>query len=140
LNCSGEAYESPNTTQKTERDSIPWRCWISDTTQVPTPKTGDYLNVIGLFEGAQYYTNGWYRPKMNCIMRGSGNSPFFCEVCRESIASYLLKRAMIGSVSPNINSTVTNNKIEIKCAQIDTFPIKFNWYFNDTLLEGYKLY
>jgi hypothetical protein len=127
------AYESPNTTQKTIRDSIPWRYWIADTTPVPTPETNEHSNVIGLFEGAQYNPTGWYRPKLHCMMRGTGDSPYFCEVCRECLVSKMLNyihfssngvmlRAMVDSAYPQINSyntfnnrILTGGKITVKC-------------------------
>ncbi|HEX2958135.1 MAG TPA: M64 family metallopeptidase [Chitinispirillaceae bacterium] len=40
-------------------------------------------DVIGLFEEANYYQTGWYRPSMKCIMQGSGTSCTFCKICLE---------------------------------------------------------
>jgi hypothetical protein len=74
--------ESYNVTALTNRDLVPWKNWILAQTPLPTPETVDYSNVVGLFEGAMYQTKGWYRPKLQCIMRSLDTS--FCEVCIEA--------------------------------------------------------
>lgn len=138
--------ETANTTQKTTLDSIPWRYWVKSTTPVPTPETDEYYNSIGVFEGAQYSEKGWYRPSQSCIMQGSGSSLNFCDVCREYLTYSLLKQThftkdreflsvMVDSVYPRMNTTVTNGKVMVTYAQIDTFPIKLSWRFNDSLLN-----
>ncbi len=73
----------PNVTQETIRTQIKWRTWILESTPVPTPEISTYNDVVGLFEGAYYRTTGWYRPKLNCMMR-SLSMPF-CEVCKEEL-------------------------------------------------------
>jgi hypothetical protein len=47
-----------NVTTKGAADQAPWRHWLADST------TG-----VGLFEGAFYVSNGFYRPKQDSIMR-----------------------------------------------------------------------
>jgi hypothetical protein len=74
--------EFPNATAHTSRGSIPWRDWIASITPIPTPAWAGYSGVVGLFEGAQYHTSGWYRPKETCKMNVLGVD--FCEVCREA--------------------------------------------------------
>jgi hypothetical protein len=77
----GSGYEAPNATSQTNRDSIRWTDWIDLSTPIPTPETGAYAGVVGLFEGAVYTPTGWYRPKLFCKMRTLGVA--FCEVCAE---------------------------------------------------------
>jgi hypothetical protein len=72
---------------------IKWNDWILPTTPIPTPETGDYAGVVGLFEGACYETEDWYRPKLNCKMKSLYNE--FCEVCREQLV-----RSEYGLLSP----------------------------------------
>jgi hypothetical protein len=74
-------YETPNTTAQTTRSLIKWNDWIDASTPVPTPESGQYGAVVGLFEGAVYNPVGWYRPKLNCKMKALGYA--FCEVCKE---------------------------------------------------------
>ncbi len=74
--------EEPNTTKATQLSVIKWNAWIAPGTPIPTP-TGD-SSVIGLFQGAHYHTDGWYRPKLECKMKSIGGVPF-CEVCREAM-------------------------------------------------------
>jgi hypothetical protein len=47
-----------NVTTKAAADQAPWRHWLADAS------TG-----VGLFEGAFYVSNGFYRPKQDSIMR-----------------------------------------------------------------------
>ncbi len=75
--------EFPNTTQANKRQDIVWRHWIADDTPLPTPDEPLYENTVGLFEGANYSANGWYRPQQSCKMRTNQNNTAFCLVCRE---------------------------------------------------------
>ena len=81
--------EEPNTTQQTNRLLIKWKAWISPDTPVPTPDAiGD--GVVGLFQGAHYHTNGWYRPELNCAMGVLGYP--FCAVCSEALVLAIYQR------------------------------------------------
>lgn len=71
----------PNATNQTVRAAIKWAPWITGSTPVPTPDTGTYANVVGLFQGARYLASGMYRPRSQCLMRQLGVP--FCEVCRQ---------------------------------------------------------
>lgn len=71
-------------------DSIPWKCWIQNDVPIPIPQTADYQNVIGLFEGANYYDTGWYRPSINCIMRSKSTGYSICNVCKEYLTYKIL--------------------------------------------------
>ena len=91
--------EEPNTTRETNRNSIKWKAWISPSTPVPTPESFDYASEVGLFQGAHYQSNGWYRPKLDCGMRHLGVP--FCEVCTEALVKAICKRVhLIESFSP----------------------------------------
>ena len=84
------ATEEPNTTRETNRNAIKWKAWISPGTPLPTPETGDYASVVGLFEGAHYNPTGWFRPRLDCAMRSSF-APF-CEVCSEALVLSVYER------------------------------------------------
>jgi hypothetical protein len=109
--------EEPNTTQQTNRSLIKWRAWIAADTPVPTPATWSYASAAGLFQGAHYHTNGWYRPKLDCIM----NHPSFgeyCEVCREALVLSLYRKVRpVDAWSP----AATN--LQITSAQPPTFSL-----------------
>lgn len=75
--------EEPNTTRETVRERLKWRAWVNSDTPLPTPTAGPFAGAVGLFEGAHYHTNGWYRPKLNCKMRSLA-APF-CDVCVEAL-------------------------------------------------------
>ncbi len=75
-----------NVTDVTNRPQIKWSPWILATTPIPTPETGTYEGLVGLFEGARYLTTGMFRSGLSCIMRSLG-SPF----CQVPSQSYVLK-------------------------------------------------
>ncbi len=99
-------WESPNTTKFTSRNLIRWKHWIDAATPVPTPKTNQYTNAMGLFEGAAYNSTGWYRPKQNCRMRTNGIP--FCSTCAEAyILNLYDKISPIDSSFPPNASTLS---------------------------------
>lgn len=78
-----------NVTDVTNRLQIKWNPWILPTTPIPTPETSTYTGLVGLFEGARYFSTGMYRSGLNCIMRSLG-SPF-CQVPSQSFVMKLYK-------------------------------------------------
>ncbi len=106
--------EEPNITRETRRGFIKWKAWISEQTPVPTPESDEYANQVGLFEGARYFTKGWYRPKLGCLMRMQG-SPLFCEVCREQLILRIYRCASpIESVSPAVRRVAVRGGEQIE--------------------------
>ncbi len=79
--CSAGNTQYINVTQETNPSLIVWKNWLT-TAPIPTP-SGTNCSLIGLYEGAQYCSTNWYRPKCNCKMR-SLNQPL-CEVCTEQL-------------------------------------------------------
>lgn len=100
------SVEEPNTTQQTNRNLIKWKAWIDASTPVPTPANGLYDNYVGLFQGANYQSTGWYRPKATCRMRDLNED--FCEVCKEALVLSIYRKARpINSYSPATNFVVS---------------------------------
>jgi len=64
----------PNVTDVTSRRKLKWREWVKRSTPIPTssPRSPD---VVGLFEGAYYSPDTYYRSCDSCIMRALG-TPF----------------------------------------------------------------
>ena len=68
--CGNPGYGLPgeiNATQEMTRENAPWRDWIEAETAVPT--TGTAPGVPGLYEGAHYCAENYYRPTDNSLMR-----------------------------------------------------------------------
>lgn len=107
--------EEPNTTQKTNREDLKWKDWISPQTPIPTPESHSYSEVIGLFEGARYHASNWYRPRFNCRMRNLYTP--FCEVCREALI-----RAVYRFTPPIAGVTPDLNEFEVE----EGTPLEFN--------------
>lgn len=113
--------EERNATAKTTRSEIVWNNWIDDSTPLPTPKTAPYLEgVVGLFEGANYSSTGWYRPSYSCEMRSLGKE--FCSVCTESHVVELYKQvALVDSLYPSPSTFVFLSQTE--ALTLYTLPI-----------------
>jgi hypothetical protein len=91
---AGEPSQS-NVTTATTRSALKWRHLVDSLTPVPTMENPDCTQcdrrpnvlsddtTIGLYEGAQYYHCGRYRPAYNCLMRNLNEH--FCRVCVEAI-------------------------------------------------------
>jgi hypothetical protein len=97
---------APNTSQVTNRAAISWNLWITNGTPLPTPNTASYAGTVGLFQGANYQTNGWYRPQQDCMMRTLGTP--FCAVCSEALVKAICQKArVLDSYSPATNEVIT---------------------------------
>ena len=97
-NHSGSEPGQPNITTNQNRATTKWRSLIQTSTAVPTTKNANCAGcdpqptpvpagTIGLFEGADYYHCGVYRPEFNCRMRNINNP--FCGVCQQVIVKKL---------------------------------------------------
>lgn len=154
---TGSVSAAANVTKNKILDSIPWKYWIENGVPIPTPETSDYQNVIGLFEGANYYDTGWYRPSMDCIMQGSYSSHRFCNICKEYLTYKILcyrhstlrkddhwewsfqipgtkqndyVSFFIDSIYPSpINSFISSEFLYVSTKQMDdNHPVTIEWY------------
>ena len=91
-NCKDEKAKEiisrKNITVFTDKDLIPWKHWILDSTPLPTPNTLTYKNTVGAFEGGYDYKCYYYRPQEKCVLHGDLWD--FCKVCREYFTLTLL--------------------------------------------------
>jgi hypothetical protein len=132
--------EGANTTQQTNRALIKWNAWISTSTPVPTPDNYDFGdNVVGLFEGAQYHTNNWYRPEYSCIMN-SVEVPF-CSVCSEALvlAIYQRVRPVNGFSPASTNFSVSTTQalaFNLTLLQPATHNLNVQWFTNGVSQAG----
>jgi hypothetical protein len=78
-----------NVTDETRRDHLKWSPWVAPATPIPTPETGAWEEVVGLFEGARYQSSAMFRPRQACLMRVL-DAPF-CEVCAEEFVRVLYR-------------------------------------------------
>ena len=131
--------EEPNTTQQTNRLLIKWIAWISTNTPVPTTPPDSYPDVVGLFEGAHYHTNGWYRPKLDCLMRHQYVP--FCDVCSEALVLAVYKRVRpVDGFSPAITnfsvSTTQAMAFSVSLLQPATHDLDVQWFTNGVPQTG----
>jgi hypothetical protein len=133
-------YEMPNVTQQTNRALIKWAAWILGSTPVPTPDTAPYASVVGLFEGAEYQTTGWYRPQHICEMRALDNP--YCRVCAEALikAIYTRIRPIISNVpATNPPTTLANSQsvtFNVATLQPSGFNLSLQWFTNNAACGG----
>ena len=84
----------PNVTLNSNRATLKWRWAVAASTAIPTMSNPNCAGVdsrpspvptgtVGLFEGADYYHCGAYRPEYDCKMRELGVP--FCRICRQAI-------------------------------------------------------
>ena len=132
--------EEPNTTTETNLDLIKWRAWIdTNSTPVPTPPTAQYANSVGLFEGAHYHPQGWYRPQLNCAM-GNFSAPF-CAVCREALVLAIYQRIhAVDEFFPaqtNLSLSATQAiSFSISVLQPATHALSVQWFTNAVPVPG----
>ena len=106
----------PNITVDTDRTTLKWRSLVAAGTAIPTMTNPDCSKVdsrpssvpegtVGLFEGADYFHCGAYRPEYNCKMRTLGVP--FCHVCRQVI------RNRIGPVVSGVLQRVSVSPVRV---------------------------
>ena len=120
--------------------NITWSAWITNGTPIPTANTATYGGTVGLFQGANYTTNGWCRPQADCMMRTLG-SPF-CSVCAEALVKAIGQKARpVDSFSPSTNSTLSiTNATPLVFTLTQPQPLTHNlatqWYTNGVAVGG----
>ncbi len=78
----------PNITSLVNFDSK-WKDMLSVNVPVPTPRTEEYNNSVGVFEGGGYMSKGIYSPVQSCWMKEE-SAGGFCPVCRRAIERVIL--------------------------------------------------
>lgn len=131
--------EGPNTTAETDRKLVKWRDWFLSGTPIPTPESGTYADVVGLFEGACYEVTGWYRPKLNCKMRAL-NYPYG-EVCLEQlIKSQYAYLSPIEDYAPTVPSITIAYENSEALSVTPLVPVNHDlavqWYLDGSPIEG----
>jgi len=70
-------------------ETIKWRKWVDEGTQIPTPYTRENIDKIGAYEGAQYHLLNYYRPSAQRCIMGAGvfdNTEEMCSVCEQRLS------------------------------------------------------
>ena len=110
--------EAANATQETRTNYLKWKAWLSPGIPVPTPSTDAYAARVGLFEGANYQPTGWYRPRLDCLMRNLDG--VFCEICQEALVLSVYRKVrpaqdwspkttnLVSTVPQTLSFSVTN--------------------------------
>jgi hypothetical protein len=132
--------ERYNVTQETDRSQIRWRSWIEAGTPIPTPETSSYNNQVGLFEGASYRTNGWYRPHNNSVMRNLGQ-PVGAVNREKFILSIYEEIGPIESNSPASSTIQATGTTMLEFSVTPKVPsvgpaLTVQWQLNGTNLTG----
>lgn len=127
--CSGA--EKPNVTQQTNPSLIKWKNWIDAGTAIPTPANTN-CGQEGLYNGANYCTNGWYRPSCDCKMRTLGQP--LCAVCKQEFVVKIHQYInLIDVYTPTSTSMTLNSGSQTFSASVlqpTTNTIKRIWKLN----------
>ena len=86
-NLEIEPWE-PNLTTLVDFDKK-WKRMLNDSIPISTPRTKEYENKIGVFEGGGYSSKGIYSPFQDCKMK-TNNMKHFCPVCEEAAEKMIL--------------------------------------------------
>lgn len=130
----------PNVTQITDRNHIPWKHWILPDTPIPTPVEIENFDKIGLFEGAAYQSNGWFRSQLSCRMRY--NTDHFCAVCNEQLIGRMYTEFNSGrilTVSPEvgqINLSLHEQHLFNYTGPTPENGLVFEWFLNESLISN----
>lgn len=131
--------EKPNATAQTNKALIKWNAWIAAATPVPTPPNLNYYDEVGLFEGAEYQSAGWYRPKLDCRMNHLGVA--FCEVCSEQLVKAIY--GLVGGIDAVAPASTNLSTFSIQAVafavspmQPATHSLSIQWYTNGTAIAG----
>ncbi len=142
----GDSCEA-NVTDEMNAADIKWSYLIDGSTPIPTPDSGAFDNLIGLFEGARYQSSGMYRPKRVCNMRTLGSE--FCEVCQEAYVLELYAGNFAGQGQPlsliepasqdPLIASVTGmvsvpSTFKVKTLQ-PTHDLNVRWFVDDILIS-----
>ncbi len=131
--------EGPNTTAETNPKDVKWNDWFISGTPFPTPETGTYADVVGLFEGACYETTGWYRPMLNCKMKALSYP--YCTVCTEELVKSQYKYlSPIEDYAPAVSSLTIAYEDSEPLSVTPLTPaghsMTVQWYLDDTPIDG----
>lgn len=131
--------EKPNATTVTNRASVRWNTWILGSTPLPTPEISENESLVGLFQGAQYVTSSWYRPKLDCKMNNLGIS--FCEVCSEQLVKSIYARLRpIDSFTPTATNLALYSTQAVPFSVTTLQPLNHNlsvqWFTNNVTVTG----
>lgn len=81
-NLNVEPWE-PNITTLVDFENK-WSNQVNKEIPIPTPRTDQYLNTTGVFEGGGYMSKGIFSPVQDCRMK-SNEADGFCPICQQAI-------------------------------------------------------
>jgi len=86
-----------NVSQHTNKNDVPWKHWL---VQDETIGAGDNADDVGIYEGALYRANGFYRPTRESLMRSYDGHLGPVNSEQWALSVYSLAGAIVG-LSPN---------------------------------------
>ncbi len=135
--CNPGNKQEVNVSQEKDTSKLVWKEWLT-TSPIPTVN-GTYCTTIGLYQGANYCSTNWYRPKCDCKMR-TLNEPF-CEICTERFISKMDSLVnLIDDYSPKTAamSICSNATQQFNVTPMQTFPntICTSWFIDNNPVPG----
>jgi hypothetical protein len=125
--------ERPNATTNTVLANIPWKAWIDEGIDVPTPTGMGLESFVGVWAGAEYQITNWFRPRYDCKMNHLGVG--FCEICSEAIVKGCHQRLrFLENLFPATNNPVLTTTQTVAFSftrlQPSTHSLLVQWFTN----------
>ena len=115
---SGAEPWQVNITKQTNPTLIKWKDLILPGTPIPT-LVDNPPGVVGLWQGAYYYTCGVYRPQFTCHMKTTASE--FCAVCTREMEKIMNVNCSICDTYPGI-CILLHKKLMVYCPIKGPFP------------------
>ena len=131
--------ERANVTTNTVLANIPWKAWIEEGIDIPTPPGFGLESYVGVWAGAEYQATNWFRPRFDCKMNHLGQG--FCEICSEAIIKGCAQRLrLLENLFPATNNPVltTTQTLAFNFARLQpsTHNLRVQWFTNGLPANG----
>lgn len=124
---------NPNVTNHKDYNLIPWKHWIIDKEKIPGVHTDANLNEVGVFLGAYYALDKFYRPMLNSLMRDN-NEPLGPVNSEAWVLATYERMGILDSVSntkeANLRKFTVSKNWNKKLTKVD-------WFVNDIKQEAW---
>lgn len=124
---------NPNITNHKDYNLIPWKHWIIDKENIPGVHAAANLNEVGIFLGAYYALDKFYRPLSNSLMRDN-NEPLGPVNSEAWVLATYERMGILASVGntkeANLRKFTVSKSWNKKITKVD-------WFVNDIKQEAW---
>lgn len=124
---------NPNVSNFNNYESIPWKHWILDKTNIPGVNAGADSTGVGAFLGALYTDNKFYRPMLLSIMRDT-NAPMGPVYSEAWLLATYEQIGILGSVTNTRNANLRTINVAKNWNKNLT---RIDWFLNDVKQDAW---